>query len=104
MNELADLMTVLSQGNPGCANMLVTVWNADIDDFMLVARTLINHRIFGSRAYMLWNDACAQDGGEFMRVIRAISSGELPMETVDEHLSKGWCEPFELTKELEGQR
>ena len=98
-NPMSTLLTDLCKGNPGCLNMLVRLLNDEPNDFLEAAEMMIQYRIYGSKAYMLWNDACGRDNDEFMKVVRAINDRTLPIWVVEEHLSSGYCQPFDLRKD-----
>lgn len=94
IGNVIGAMAGLAQGNPGCMEMLVRIMKHDPDEFVEVARMMHQRNLFADKAYMLWNDACDRDIGKFMRVVRAINSGRLSIDTVRQHMAGGRCEPF----------
>jgi len=100
-SPIERVFTMLAQGNPGCVLFLAELAKAAPVDFWNYAATLTKYRLFGSRAYMLWNDACGRDINATMEVLAKIGSGRLPMSVVEAHLAEGWCRPFTPDEETE---
>lgn len=94
INPVKETIMMLSEGNPGCMQMLLDVAKVAPNDFYDVVFTLARHKITGSRAYMLWNDACDRDTRATVDLIRSIYMGRLPIETVEAHLAEVRCRPF----------
>ena len=94
------IVTKMAKGNPGCAVMLVEIAKTrPPEDLFDVVKTFTAHDITGSRAYMLWNDACNRNTAELVELARKIGSGLLPMNTVNAHLAEGRCRPFTADEE-----
>lgn len=92
---LTEIIFQLCKGNPGCLSMVVDVAKViQPEKFPAFALTLAHNDLTGSRAYMLWNDACNRDTTAMIALVEKIEIGQLPMSTVEAHLSAGWCAPF----------
>lgn len=99
-NPFERIVTIMAKGNPGCATMLVEIAKTrPPEDFYCVVDTFLTHGITGSRAYMLWNDACNRNTADLVELASKISSGRLPMNTVNAHLAEVRCRPFTADEE-----
>lgn len=90
----AEVIGYLAQGNPGCIAFLNELAEHTGQYFAKYANILKVKRLTGSRAYMIWNDACARNIEETVELLRDIGTGRLSMRVVDNHMATGRCFPF----------
>lgn len=96
MNQtpIEQIFTLLADENPGAAQFLVAMAKESPDDFFGLTMIMAQHKLIGSRIYMLWNDATDRDTAATVQLLRQIGSGRLPMTVVEKHLAEGRCRPF----------
>ena len=101
---IGGMIVWAANGNPGCATFLaeLTRLSGTNEPFAYVFNTIFKYpELRGSKAYMIWNDACDRDLDKAYKVFVAIYNGWLPMEVVRAHLAEGCCAPFK-PEEYEG--
>lgn len=89
-----EVIIYLAENNPGCIAFLKELEQFTGMYFMKYATILHDNKLTGSRAYMLWNDACDRDIEKTTDLLRDIFSGRLSMNTVNKHLAEVRCRPF----------
>lgn len=90
----AEVIWYLAQGNPGCIAFLNELAEYTGQYFAKYANILKAKRLTGSRAYMIWNDACDRNIEKTVELLRDIGTGRLSMRVVDNHIATGRCFPF----------
>ena len=91
---IGQIFTLLADSNPGAAQFLIAMAKEFPDDFFDLTMIMAQHKLIGSRMYMLWNDANDRDTAATVQLLRQIGSGHLPMAVVEQHLAEGRCRPF----------
>ena len=101
---IEQIFTLLADSNPGAAQFLIAMAKEFPDDFFGLTMIMAQHKLIGSRMYMLWNDANDRDTAATVQLLRQIGSGRLPMAVVEQHLAEGWCRPFTPDEEMPGRQ
>lgn len=83
-DSLIDIMTKMSQGNPGAITALAACFNEgrkiDPDDAMEGLGPILmldSWEIYGSHIYILWNDVCKRNTRDLLLLTRACQLGFL---------------------------
>jgi hypothetical protein len=105
-DTLFDMVVKMSEGNPGALTFFSEMlskedWNTPIPGAFLYILNLDDMGVYGSKAYMLWNDCCDRDLNKVELVLRNHQMGELSTEIILENLTQGYGTPFEGLKTLE---
>lgn len=72
-----DILTKMSNGNPGCISFLMGVLNNSNEDFFYCCLKLDSMEMYGSEIYQLWNDCCDRDTDKTIQIIRTYSNKEI---------------------------
>lgn len=90
-----EIFIKMSEGNPGCLTFLMEVAKKkDGNLFIEICMRLDVAGLYGSHAYMLWNDCCGRDTEKTIRMIKSLEKDELRSYVVD----KGRGEIYEEEK------
>lgn len=89
-----ELMLMMADGNPGCIAFLCELMNepGGID----AIETMRKMKIFGSRAYQLWNDCCDRNTSMVIEVLRLVEEGKITQAEIYDHVFQPWGKPFDL--------
>lgn len=87
----------MSEGNPGAMSFMAQALK-EPENLILIILPLDTLEIYGSKIYMLWNDACDRDIKKVKRVIERWRTGELTKEEIHTNLNRGRALPFEEKK------
>lgn len=88
--------------NPGCLQFMTDLSHISYRHLDLVVNVIAMWpSLRGSKAYMIWNDACGRDTHAAYRIFEAILDKRLSMKVVLEHLEGVRCAPFK-PEEYEG--
>jgi hypothetical protein len=86
--------------NPGCADFLIELtqkkdWKAGGENMGFMYMLYLDSiGLYGSKAYMLWNDCCRRNLEEVELVLRNYQMGYLSKEKIQENLSQGYGTSF----------
>lgn len=79
-DSLQDVITKLSEGNPGAINFLFEIikhqGNNPIESFGEFL-TIDSMHLYGSHLYMLWNDCCNRDVEKSLKIIKGYRLGNI---------------------------
>jgi hypothetical protein len=99
---LREIIGDMSDGNPGCITFLCSLLkNYRHGNPIEYIKTLDYLDIYGSKAYMLWNDCCGRDIEKVELVLQNYSRGYLYDTDIYKHIDGGRGEPFEGLKDFE---
>lgn len=90
-----EIVTKMSDGNPGAINFIMSTIMEDNMNLIEVILPLDTLGIYGSKIYMLWNDACYRDLSKVKKVLEAWRTSKLTKEAIHENLNRGRAIPFE---------
>lgn len=97
-DTIEDAIIKMSDGNPGClsflAGLLKESRHGGIFGGASYLFVLDRLGIYGSRAYMLWNDCCRRDIALVETVLQNYKKGVLSADDIFAHLKDGWGTPF----------
>jgi len=91
-----ETVMVMSEGNIGCATFLMEALEKDNATFFNIILPLDTLDVYGSKAYMLWNDCCDRDLSKVEEVLTAWRTRKLSREEIHENLSQGRGTPFNI--------
>lgn len=78
-DELSDAIYKLSEGNPGAATCLVSLYKDESKTrhitFLDVLLLMDHYRIYGSQIYIIWNDLCKRDSFKTYILFMAVKLG-----------------------------
>lgn len=103
-DSMMEIVTKMSEGNPGAMAFIMDVISADQLDIVYVIMPLDTLGIYGSKLYMLWNDACDRDIEKVKKVIDAWRISELTKEEIHENLNRGRALPFKGLTDYETKK
>ena len=90
-----DMIIKMAEGNPGALTFLMEALNEDQMNMMNIILSADVLEIYGSKLYMLWNDACNREVSKVRDVFDAWITGALSKERIHENLNQGRAKPFE---------
>lgn len=90
------VLSIFSQGNPGALTFALDMLEAFKEEaILMMARINGSLDLFGSDAYILWNDCCQRDVQKVKKVLDTMSD-----EDILSHIHKGmYGENIELEEE-----
>lgn len=92
-----DIIVKMSEGNPGAMAFMGQALK-EPENLILIVLPLDTLEVYGSKIYMLWNDACDRDIEKVKRVIERWRTGELTKEEIHTNLNRGRALPFKEKK------
>lgn len=96
---IEEVVLKMSEGNPGCAEFLMQLitkskHNGELGGLGNIV--LVDHiGLYGSQAYMLWNDCCDRDLEKVELVLENFRARTITRATIFDHVSGGRGKPFE---------
>lgn len=86
MDTGVDVITKMSEGNPGAINVLVQLMKRETPDGLGAILLFDTIGLYGCRIYMLWNDCCDCDLERVLQIMEAFRSGKITSESIHEHV------------------
>jgi len=98
-----EYIVKISEGNPGCLTFLMELMSKSkhlswVFGPMSYIQALDNMGVYGSKAYMLWNDCCNRDIEQVELVFHNYLRCELSDKEIHENLDRPRGSPFENLK------
>lgn len=87
-----DIITDLSDGNPGALTFLMEAFNEGVPEFFPTVLKLDTAEIYGPEAYILWNDCCDRDIKKTIQMIKKLDVDELRSYVID----RGYGKKYEV--------
>lgn len=80
-----DTIHKMSEGNPGAMNTyMMAIEESDMSILVLLQFDTLE--LYGSRAYMLWNDCCQRDTMKMLAVLENWRTGKFTKVFIDDHV------------------
>ena len=98
-DSTTEVAIKMSEGNPGALTFIMEALTADKMNMLKMILPADTLEIYGSKLYMLWNDACGRDLEKVHEVFDAWRQGKLSKERIHENLNQGYAKPFEELEE-----
>lgn len=96
-----DVILKMSDGNPGAITFMIQLLSSGHPTDMMIIVTLDALGIYGSKAYMVWNDICDKNLETVRLMMMNLSFGKITKEHLLENLSQGRAVPYDLVPESE---
>ena len=86
MDTGLDVITKMSEGNPGATKVLAQLMMRETLDGLGTILLFDTIGLYGRRIYMLWNDCCDRDLERVLQIMEAFRSGKIIIESIHEHV------------------
>ena len=79
-----DMAWLMSEGNPGALNVVLSLLNVDDFHYLLMCDTL---ELYGVNLYLFAHDCCGDDKARMKRVIDSWQRGGIAADEIHDHVS-----------------
>lgn len=88
-DNLMEIVTKLSEGNPGALNVLMGIVDKFKNDTVKILKNFLiidTMNLYGSHLYMLWNDCCDRDLDKTLKIIDYYCNGKITDNDINERI------------------